>query len=303
MKKIGFVVLILFEISIANCQTCLEDKPVLKGPYFGQKLSGNSPELFAREVFDKEKQAHSVIAFSKDGTEAYWCSDGIRYSKFEQGNWTIPRLVPFSIKEYGDDAPFLSPDGSLLFFTSKRPLTLSDTGNKENIWVAKVLDSGWSAPQPLPPAINDMFQHWQFSVDNNGTIYFGHIRNGDINNDRDIYYSKLVNGEYLMPEKLDNSVNSEYNDQNPFIDPDGDYLIFVRIKERKPHNGGLYISFKMKDGSWSVARPIGEKIHFNYGGNCPFVTQDGKYLFFLDNYNGHWQRYWVSAGFFDELNL
>lgn len=63
----------------------------------------------------------------------------------------------------------------------------------------------------------------------------------------------------------------------------------------------MFISFKMKDGSWSEARPLSDKIHFNYGGNCPFVSMDGKYLFFLDIFKGKWQRYWVSAEFMEEL--
>ncbi len=299
MKKLIllFIVISLTQF-VVNSQTKHFDFLNLNGPYFGMELTEEESEVFAPEIILREKQAHSVIIFSIDGTKAYWCYDGIWFSKLEQENWTRPRQLPFSKKEFGDDAPFLSPDGTLLYFTSKRPVNENDTSRKENIWVVDVLDSGWSDPRPLPKVINNFFQHWQFSVDKNGTIYFGHISQ---DNNRDLYYSQLVNGEYYKPLLLKGSINSELNENNPFISPDGDYLIFSRTKDRKPFNGGLFISYKQDSGMWSKAISLQEYITFNYGGNCPFVTQDGKYLFFLDIYDGKYQRYWTLAEFIEKL--
>ena len=157
----------------------------------------------------------------------------------------------------------------------------------------------WSEASPLPTIVNNMFQHWQVSVDKKGNLYFGHRPNNDSN--KDIYLSKFINGEFQKPEKLGEMINSELNENNPFISPDGDYLIFSRFKDRKPFNGGLFISFRLKIDNWSEAKPLKQYLDFKYGGNCAIVTQDGKYLFFLDSYKGEWERYWISAKFIDEL--
>ena len=88
--------------------------------YFGQISPETTPKIFAPEIILKSKQAHSNIVFSKAGINAYWCHNGIWYSELKNGEWTTPLMVPFSKMEFNDDAPFLSPDGKQLFFTSKR---------------------------------------------------------------------------------------------------------------------------------------------------------------------------------------
>ncbi|MFH1197142.1 MAG: hypothetical protein V1720_15705 [bacterium] len=269
----------------------------LSGPYFGQP-PGNIPELFSPEILLKEKQAHSTVVFSENGAEAYWCHNGIWFSKIENGKWTVPKMPPFSKDEYSDDAPFISPHGKQLLFASKRPINPSDTSRKENIWVVDILNNGWSEARPLPPIINNAFQHWQMSVDNKGTIYFSHRAVDDDNN---IYYSKYINGEYREPEKMSSMINSEADEGNPFISPDGSYIIFSRRQDRKPVDGGLFISYKLKDGLWTEAVSLKKYIDYKYGGNCAFVSRDGNYLFFLDIFEGKYQRYWISADFIEEL--
>ncbi|TFH46495.1 MAG: hypothetical protein E4G94_02285, partial [ANME-2 cluster archaeon] len=268
----------------------------LTGPYLGEKPPGTIPELFASEFMVLGKGTHSTIVFSADGMQAYWSYLGLCYSTMESGIWSMPKMLPFSRKEYNDDAPFLSPDGKQLFFTSTRPANDSDQSRKENIWVVDLIENGWSEPRLIPPIVNDMFQHWQVSVDLNGNLYFGYGPDEDSN--KDIYSSKYVNGEYQKPEKLSGLINSETNDHNPYISPNGDFLIFSRTKDGRPFDGGLFISFKEKNGSWSISTPLRKYIKFKSAGNCAIITPDGKYLFYLDAYEGEWQRFWVSTELF-----
>jgi hypothetical protein len=269
--------------------------------YFGQIAPGETPKIFAPEVILKPKQAHSNIVFSKDGNSAYWCHNGIWYSKLKNGEWTSPLMVPFSKMEFNDDAPFLSPDGKQLFFTSKRPINDSDTSKKENIWVVDLEINGWSEASPLPPVVNNVFQHWQVSVDLKGNLYLKHRAKQNVDSSSDIYCSKFENGEYQTPKKLGGTINSLDQESNPFISPDGDLLLFTRIKDGNLVDGGLFISLKLKNNTWSESISLQPYLNYKSGGNCPIVTQDGKHLFFLDIYEGKWQRYWVSAGFVEML--
>ena len=285
--------------AIAQEETTDQSKfPVLNGPYLGQITPRMKAEIFAQEIL-VSKGAHTNIVFSLEGKEAYWSQNGILFSKLENGKWITPQLLPFSKKEYSDDAPFLSPDGKRLFFTSKRPTTNSDLSRKENIWVVDLTDEGWSEARLLPPIVNNMFQHWQVSVDMNRNLYFGHRLDKD--SDKDIYLSKYINGEFQKPEKLGEMINSELGEINPFISPNGDYLIFSRIKDGIIFDGGLFISFRLSNDTWSEAKPLKQYLKFRFGGNCAIVTQESKYLFFLDSFKGEWERYWVSAKFLKEL--
>ena len=56
-------------------------------------------KVFALQVLVKAKQAHSNTILNKEGTKAYWCHNGIWFSKMVDGKWIIPKLVLFSKKK------------------------------------------------------------------------------------------------------------------------------------------------------------------------------------------------------------
>jgi hypothetical protein len=85
--------------------------------------------------------------------------------------------------------------------------------------------------------------------------------------------------------------DGEYN-YYPFIAPDGSYLIFTRSQ----HPLKLYISFWNKDGSWTPAHDLSGTIKSDASQN-PFVTTDGKCIFFTIGGRIHW----IDAGFIEEL--
>jgi ankyrin repeat protein len=260
--------------------------PIIKGPYMGQDPPGKELKRFAPGFVYPN---HSTISFSTDGTEMYWGNGySILFSKIENGQWTKPDYVSFSKQNelmFYDDVPFVTPDNKKLFFTSKRPIDAqSSNSNKENIWYVERTSNGWSDPKPVSVEVNALGLHWQVSVSNNGTLYFaGSGQDGYGNGD--IYYSKLVNGEYTKPINLGQVINSSDGESMPFIAPDEAYIIFYRVVLQRPY---LYISYKSKDGSW--IKPINVNLPAY---NCGIVTPDGKY-FFCDNR-------WVLTKFIEEL--
>ena len=261
--------------------------PILKGPYLGQTPPGDEPERFAPGIVS---EGHSSISTSPDGQEMYWGSGAsIYFTKVQNGHWIKPEVVSFSgtsnIEMY-DDVPFVSPDNRKLFFTSLRPLG-SGTGNKENIWFVERTSTGWSDPQPVSSKVNALQLHWQISVSNSGTLYFGGQREDGFG-ETDIFYSRLENGEYTTPINMGPRINSENGEICPFISPDESYLLFVRVVNRRLD--GFYISFKGKEGQWLEPKKL-EQLPL---GMCPIISPDGKYLF----YEG---SQWVSAKFIEEL--
>jgi len=144
--------------------------------------------------------------------------------------------------------------------------------------------------------INEMDLHWQFSVANDGTIYFA-SSDGTGFGLNDIYQSKLMNGEYQEPENLGGAINSEFIDFAPYIAPDQSFIIFT--SRGRPEGSGLFISFKKSDGTWTKAKYMGE----TFGDNALLTTMspDGKYLFFTGWREGRKGVFWVDAKIIEEL--
>jgi ankyrin repeat protein len=269
--------------------------PVLDGPYMGEPPPADEPRIFAPDVVASPWGHHGNISFSPDGSEAMWSayevtpdsgyvSGTIWTSRRIDGRWTAPQQASFAM-ERGDDVPFFSPDGQRLFFMSHRPLAPGQRGGSSHIWVVERAGDGWSEPQPLPPIVNDMRQHWQFSVAANGNLYFN-SRLGDAATGG-LYVSRFEHGQYTAPEFL------AIDGSAPFIAPDESYLLFIRFTSEGRH---LFITFPTGRGGWSEPIDVTVTIDSRIEGMCPIISPDGKYLFSLRRN----RMYWITAGFIEE---
>jgi Tol biopolymer transport system component len=298
MKKliiiITFVLLLVICISAQNT-----DFPILTGPYLGQTLPENKPILFAPGIVSNGSN-HSSAAISPDGKEIYWTMvKNIRkiwFTQLENGRWTKPEILAFCKDDtYPYDNPFITTDGKKLFFTSNRPGAVSQ--EKETIWYAERASSGWLYPRPVSNVLNETPLHWSISVSDFGTLYFqfqdaSGKNKGGIG---DIYYSKMVKGEYTKPVDIGSSINTPATETCPHIAPDESYIVFTRFDETNVKNTGIFISYKDKSGEWLPA-VLAEGGTKEKGGLSPRISPDGKYLFYVNG--GMW---WMPAKFIEEL--
>lgn len=280
--------------------------PVLEGPYMGQTppAPGAEPVAFALDIVSTHRFQHGTIAFSPDGSEAYWSSEValpesgysrgmILFSRVVDGRWTEPAPAPFSRVGQGDDVPIFAPDGERLYFLSTRPRGSEEGPQAERIWYVERVPSGWSEPVMIEGGPNTLELHWQFSVAADGSIYAP--------GENDIWVSRWVDGEYQEPENLA-AVNSEAGEGAPFVAPDQSYLLFMRFRHEA--NIGmidLWVSFRADDGSWTEPLNLGETVNSRGPEICPIVSYDGKYLFFNSGRAGNDDDYWMDAGIIEEL--
>jgi Tol biopolymer transport system component len=223
-------------------------------------------------------------AFTPDGRTLYFTKRTPKFqfwvivvSHFERGRWGEPEVAEFS-GQYSDFDPFISPDGSKLFFCSTRPAA-GQPKTDFDIWVVEKKGTGWGAPMPLAEPVNTKAQEYYPSVASNGTLYFSSSREGGKGRG-DIYRARLVDGKYAEPENLGDAINSQYPEGDPYIAPDESYLVFVSYGRPEGYgDGDLYISFR-RDGAWTKAVNLGPKINSSALDFCPIVSPDGKYLFF-----------------------
>ncbi|MFY0652642.1 MAG: PD40 domain-containing protein [Cyclobacteriaceae bacterium] len=227
------------------------------------------------------------LAISPNGNEIYFTvqsfkkevSTILRIQKTGQG-WSEPTAASFSGK-YMDLEPAFTPDGSRLFFASKRPL--KDTLVQDyNIWYVERIETGWSEAQDAGEAINSEKDEYYPSIARNGSIYFTAAYE-DSKGTEDIYCSEFVNGEYQKPYSLDSAVNAKTYEFNAFVDPDEKYLLFGSYGRADGFGGGdIYISYN-ENGKWQEAINLGSLINSKSLDYCPYVSRDGKTLYFTSS--------------------
>lgn len=280
------------------------------GPYLGQEPPGNTPVLFAPGFISTGKE-HSAAMFSPDGQEVWFgriLPAAVYYSRATRDGWTEPQVAPFC-DTYNYLYPVLSPDGQQLFFTSDRPV--HDDGNRiprgdGRIWVVERQPGGWSGPRLLPAEINFGDRQSCGSLTANGSVYFS-AKEDDYA--PDIYYSQPVDGGY-SPARKPAGVNSETPEHSPFVGPEEGYLIFSSFRGGYGRSD-LYVCFRNADGRWSEPKNMGQTVNSAYKDEFPYVTADGKYLFFNSNRpsslnsapipDGPGNIYWVSTAIIEEI--
>ena len=248
------------------------------------QAAGDLPRLFAPGTIstgDMELNA----AFTPDGNTLFFTKRTpklgfwviLETHRSSSGRWTEPRVASFSGRD-SDFDPFVSPDGSKLFFSSNRELQ-GHQRRDFNIWVVDRVRGGWSAPRALPPNVNTDAEEFYPTVSAAGVLYFSSNREGGAGS-IDIYRAMPANDGYADPQNLGQQINSRFSDGDPYIAPDESYLLFVSYgRPEGQGDGDLYLSEK-KDGAWTTARNLGPSVNSRALDFCPLVSPDGKTLFF-----------------------
>lgn len=181
------------------------------------------------------------------------------------GEWGAPQSIGPQINTDGHEASIsLSADGRELYI-------YRDDMGVGNIYVSRRNGNTWGEPERLNANINSPFRETHASVSADGqTLYFTSDRSGY--GGMDIFMSRrLPTGEWGVAENLGRRINTPYDEEAPFIHPDGKTLFF----SSKGHNsmGGydIFFSILQEDGKWSSP--------FNLG--FPINTPDDDYFFVM----------------------
>ena len=295
MKRILFGVCILLTLLTANAFAQQSDPPVLKGSYLGQTPPGIKPEVFAPGVVSTASHEFSC-SFTSDGKEFYFTRDHpqlnqkvIMVTKLRDGLWTTPEVVPFVENQFSFE-PVVTPDDKKLYFTSGKPIP-GETGPPMNILYVEREGDGWSMPKNPGPPFNPM-KTMYVSATLHGTLYTTDISEGP--GKERIAVLKNENGKYNRLERLGPPIDGGVRSSGPFVAPDESYLIFERPSDKI---NSLLVSFRKPDGGWSEPRAL----DLGMKAGLPFVSRDGKFLFFTAGEQGKSDIYWVSAKIIDEL--
>ena len=197
----------------------------------------------------------------------------------------INNLGPVVNTNANEYSPVISIDESALFFTARKLradssnvlLTDSDTGElREDIYVSYKDQSGnWMSPERLNIDNDDHSATISVSPDGQTLyIYYDEEGNGQI------YQSVLIGETWSDPELLGSDINSDAWETHVTVSADGSLLYFVSDREKGYGGRDIYRCVKLPDGQWSKALPLGPVINTQYEEDSPFLSPDGKTLYF-----------------------
>jgi Tol biopolymer transport system component len=285
MIKKTLLLICLMICLVASSFSQDKEFPKLIGPYLEQKPPGMAPVIFAPGIVSSGSHDLS-ITISPDLKEIYitrsgpdWFSAILVFKQTESG-WTEPEILKLP-GVFEGHYPFVSPDGKHLYFNASQQTT-KETKKTDRIWIADRYGSEISNWRMMDLTANSDGNAMFPSVAANATVYFSSIRAGGLGR-FDIYKSVLGKNGRSQPENLGSAINSEDNEFHAYIAPDESYIIFDSSRAGGYGRNDLYISYRNQDGGWTTALNMGPSINTESGEQRPFVSPDGKYLFFCSD--------------------
>ena len=297
MKNFKIILLSLVLTLFVNACNTKEQKvnnsdfPAIENRYFGEKLPSLTPELFAPDILSQDGILEE-ITYNQDMKSCYFVRTN---GKHNERNFFV---IKYKKNLWGQESktdirwPQFSADGNKMFIGK---LYRERDGNE------------WSEPKSSGTFLKYM-AHGS-SVSANGTYYFTAYK--DRNSIGAIYYSRLINGKYEEPIRLNDDINRGEYIAGSMISPDESYLIWnVQKREGGYGQSDLYISFKKNDGTWSKAMNMGPMINTDMVESSPKISPDGNYFFFIRgeyklNEDGNriyiGKQYWVDAKVIENL--
>jgi Tol biopolymer transport system component len=239
------------------------DESVMIFTYVGKKSTGGLLNDFLKPDTD-EGTFHEDIFISTRSSDS---------------SWNAPVGIN-SLNTNGNDAAVaLSPDGQTLFSF------VSDVKNPGDLYFSSLSGMDWTKPEKLNSNINSEFWEGSCSITSDGRyLFFASERPGGLGG-RDLYLSEKVNGDWGPAVNLGPSINTQYNEDAPFIHPDGITLFFS--SEGHKSIGGYDIMYSIKkENSWIEPLSMGIPLNTTEDDRYYVINAKGDVGYFSSNRGG-----------------
>ena len=225
----------------------------------------------------------------------------------------VKNLGPTINTQYSEHSPVISSDDKILIFTSRGDNVtgangkVSDSKNKsiaadgeyyEDIFEAtRIDDENWQKPRSLSGVLNGKGHDASIQLFDNDTkmLMYRNDNNGDI------FVTDKSGGDWTAPKPLDGNINSKAFESDAFITPDGLTIYFSTGKFSEDGTLDLYTATRSAVGSdWGTPRSLGANINTKYDDDSPFLSKDGKTLYFSSRGHNTMGGYDIFKSEYDE---
>lgn len=232
-------------------------------------LNENEDEI----VFTTRRREDNLNQNVFDDNKPY---EDIFTSKKANGAWAYAKNIgPIVNTPYHDSNLALSADGSTLFI-------FKDEGGGDIFYSERQASGEFSEPVALPGIINSSFEEKSITISKDEkTLYFSSNRPGGFGG-LDIYRAtKDSKGEWTNVKNMGPKINTDLDDDGPFIDYDLVTLYFSS-KGRKGM-GGFDVfksTFDLKTNEWSEPENLGYPINTPDDDIYFVASKDGKRAYY-----------------------
>jgi outer membrane protein OmpA-like peptidoglycan-associated protein/tetratricopeptide (TPR) repeat protein len=279
-------------------QMCLTGKDLVANPVklvvtnLGDSINSAYPDYSPVVTADESEIIFtSRRAGQKDGTGQYFENIYMAYNKNGQWGQAFNIGPPINNAGQHEATVGISPDGQTIFI-------YKDDNGDGNIYTTHLNGTMWSTPEKLNDNIDSKYWEPSASISADGqSLYFTSNRPGGFGG-RDIYVSHLLpNGQWSKAQNLGPKINTEYEEDAPFIHPDGKTLYFSSTGHNTMGGFDIFSSTLDSNGHWS------DPVNIGYPVNTPgddiffFPTADGKgayYSSFKDGGQGEKDIYRIT---------
>jgi hypothetical protein len=202
-------------------------------------------------------------------------NEDILISKKLNGVWQKPEHLP-GLNGIGNDAVIaLSPDGNELFI-------FKTEGDNGDIYVSKRQGEAYGTPEKLNSNINSPSWEGSLSVSTDQKkLFFASSRPGGFGG-KDLYVAtKGEDGSWGDVKNLGAKINTTYDEDAPFISPDGRVLVFSSDGHNSIGDFDLFTSeLSMADNTWQSPKNLGYPINTTDDDLFYGLSPDGKRGYF-----------------------
>jgi len=248
-----------------------------------------TPQLFAPGTISGP-QNDGAPTFLPDGKtlffeRSYAHRSVILESQQSGTEWSTPWVAAFS-GPWSDQQPAVAPNGTYIVYTSSRRRSASTPNGKavgyNHLWRVDRSAAGWSEPVELPNEVNISDLIFKPSIAANGDLYFMSADSVGANGPNWRLYCAIKTATgYEQARPLPFS-DGKSIDVDPFIAPDGSYLIFSSSGRRAPDDGHEHLFVVMRNGKgWGAILPL-RYVGDDWGADDgeSQVSSDGQRLYF-----------------------
>ncbi len=225
----------------------------------------------------------------------------------------VKNLGPVINTQYSEHSPVISSDDKLLIFTSRGENVTgasgktSDKKNKsiaadgeyyEDIFEARRIDDeNWEKPRSLSGVLNGKGHDASTQLFDNDTklLMYRNDNNGDI------FVSEKSGGDWTAPKPLDANINSKSYEGDAFITQDGLTIYFSTGKYSEDGTLDLYYSTRTAGGDFGPAKSLGGNINTKYDDDSPYLSKDGKTLYFSSRGHNTMGGYDIFKSTYDSI--